>query len=296
VKRSVTEGERPLREAIGLYDEYTHGAMPRREFLARLARLAGSAAAASLLLPVLENRYAVAATVAADDPALETGRERFEAPGGGVDSYVAHARAGGAKRPAVVVIHENRGLNAHIEDVARRVALAGFLAIAPDALTASGGTPANEDEARRLIGELDRERAMGIYLSAVEYAESHPRGSGKAGCVGFCWGGGMSGRLAANSKALGAAVVFYGMPPSPEEASRVRVPLLLHYAGLDARINAAVPAFEQALKAARARYQLYTYDGVDHAFHNDTSAARYNAEAARLAWQRTVEFLTKELA
>jgi carboxymethylenebutenolidase len=284
------------REVIALYDEYTHEGMPRREFLARLARLAGSVAAASLLLPLLENRHAIAATVATDDPALETGRERFESPVGGVDAYVARPRAGDAKRPAVVVIHENRGLNAHIEDVARRVALAGFLAVAPDALSGSGGTPANEDEARRLIGELDREHAMSMYLSAVEYAESHPRGNGKAGSVGFCWGGGMSGRLAANSKALDAAVVFYGMPPAPEEAARVRVPLLLHYAGLDTRINAAVPAFEQALKAAGARYQLYMYDGVDHAFHNDTSTARYNAEAARLAWQRTVEFLTKELA
>ena len=264
--------------------------MPRRQFLARLARLAGSAAAASLLLPLLENRYAVAATVAVDDPALETGKERFDAPGGAVDAYVARPKAGDPKRPAVVVIHENRGLNAHIEDVARRVALAGFLAIAPDALTASGGTPANEDEARKLIGELDRERALGMYLSAVEYGEGHAHGTGKVGCVGFCWGGGMSGRLAANSKALDAAVVFYGMPPAPEEAARVRVPLLLHYAGLDTRINAAVPAFEQALKAAGAKYQLYTYDGVDHAFHNDTSAARYNARSrgARLAAHRRI--------
>ncbi len=300
MSRNVTEGERPLlqplRSAIDLYDEYTHGTMPRRQFLARLARLAGSAAAASLLLPLLENRYAIAATVAVDDPALQTGRERFDAPGGAVDAYVARPKAGNPKRPAVVVIHENRGLNAHIEDVARRVALAGFLAIAPDALTASGGTPANEDEARKLIGELDRERALGMYLSAVEYGEGHGHGTGKVGCVGFCWGGGMSGRLAANSKALDAAVVFYGMPPAPEEAARVRVPLLLHYAGLDTRINAAVPAFEQALKAAGAKYQLYTYDGVDHAFHNDTSTARYNGEAAALAWRRTVEFLTKELA
>ncbi len=299
MSRRVTEGERPLlkpfREAIDLYDEYTHAGMPRREFLARLARLAGSAAAASLLLPVLENRYAVAATVAVDDPALETGRERFDAPGGAIDTYVARPKSGEPKRPAVVVIHENRGLNAHIEDVARRVALAGFLAIAPDALTGSGGTPANEDEARRLIGELDRERALGVYLAAVEFADGHTRGTGRTGCIGFCWGGGMSGRLAANSKSLDAAVVFYGMPPAPEEAARVRVPLLLHYAGLDTRINAAVPAFEQSLKAAGARYQIFMYDGVDHAFHNDTSAARYNAEAAKLAWQRSVDFLTKEL-
>ncbi len=284
------------REVIALYDEYTHEGMPRRDFLARLARLAGGAAAASLLLPLLENSHAVAATVAVDDPALATGMERFDAPGGAVDAYVARPRSGDTKRPAVVVIHENRGLNSHIEDIARRMALAGFLAIAPDALTGSGGTPENEDEARKHIGELDRERALGTYLSALEFAQRHPHGTGKTGCVGFCWGGGISGRLAANSKTLDAAVVFYGMPPAPEEAARVRVPLLLHYAGLDTRINAAVPGFEQALKAAGARYQLFMYDGVDHAFHNDTSAARYNADAAKLAWQRTVDFLTKELA
>ena len=283
------------RRIIELYDEYTHEGMPRRDFLARLARLAGGTAAASLVLPLLENHYAAAATVAVDDPALAAGRERFDAPGGAVDAYVARPKAGDGRRPAVVVIHENRGLNAHIEDVARRLAIAGFLAIAPDALTASGGTPANEDEARRLIGELDGERTLGLYLAGVDYAGSHPHSTGKVGCVGFCWGGGMAGRLAANAKALDAAVVFYGMPPAPEEAARVRVPLLLHYAGLDTRINEAVPAFEQALKAVGARYALYMYDGVDHAFHNDTNAARYNAEAAQLAWQRTVEFLTKEL-
>jgi carboxymethylenebutenolidase len=284
------------REAIALYDEYTHGSMPRRDFLSRLARLAGGTAAASLLLPLLENRYAAAATVAPDDPALAAARERFGALDGDVVAYVARPRADPARRPAVVVIHENRGLNAHIEDVARRFAQAGFLAIAPDALTGSGGTPADEDEARRLIGELDRERALGIYLAAVDYADRHAHSTGKVGCVGFCWGGGMSGRLAANSKALDAAVVFYGMPPSAEEVARVGVPLLLHYAGNDARINAAVPAFQGALDYVGAGYELHMYDGVEHAFHNDTNAARYDAAAAKLAWQRTLDFLARELA
>ncbi len=281
---------------IGLYDEYTHGGMDRRDFLARLARLAGNAAAASLLLPLLENRYAAAATIAEDDSRVVTRRERFDGPAGEVTSYVAYPAAPPDRRPAVVVIHENRGLNAHIEDVARRLALAGFLAIAPDALSAAGGTPANEDEARRLIGELDREQALATYLAAVRFAAGHPRSTGKVGSVGFCWGGGMSGRLAANSQELDAAVVFYGMPPEAAEAARVHVPLLLHYAGRDARINAAVPAFESALKAAGAKYELHDYPDVDHAFHNDTNAARYNADAAALAWKRTVEFLTKNLA
>jgi carboxymethylenebutenolidase len=283
------------RRVIDLYDEYTHGTMPRRQFLSRLARLAGGTAAASLLLPLLENRYAEAATVAADDPALAAGRERFDAPGGGVDAYVARPKAAPDRRPAVIVIHENRGLNAHIEDVTRRLALAGFLAIAPDALSGGGGTPPDEDEARRRIGELDREQALGIYLAAARYADKHPHSSGKVGCVGFCWGGGMAGRLAASSAELDAAVAFYGMPPAPEEAARVRAPLLLHYAGNDARINAAVPAFEEALKAGGKRYQLFTYEGVEHAFHNDTNAARYDAAAAKLAWQRTFDFLKREL-
>ena len=179
--------------------------------------------------------------------------------------------------------------------VARRLAQAGLLAIAPDALSASGGTPQDEDLARKLIGELDREAALGVYLAAVRYSAKHRHGTGKVGCVGFCWGGGMAGRLAANSPELTAAVVFYGMPPAADEAARVHAPLLLNYAGLDTRINEAVPAFEAALRNAGRRYELYRYADVDHAFHNDTNAARYNAEAAALAWNRTVEFLSREL-
>lgn len=284
------------RHIIDLYDAYTHGTMPRREFLSRLARIAGSAAAASALLPLLENRYAQAATVAPDDPSIMAGRERFEGPAGPVNAYVVWPAKAQARQGAVVVIHENRGLNAHIEDVARRLAKAGLAAVAPDALSGSGGTPANEDEARKQIGELDRETALGIYLAAVRHAAQHPHGAGKVGCVGFCWGGGMSGRLAANSDELDAAVVFYGMPPAADEAARVRVPIMLHYAGRDERINAAVPAFDATLRASGARFEMHLYPDVDHAFHNDTNAARYNADAAQLAWRRTVEFLARELA
>ncbi len=283
------------RRAIELYDEFTHGTLPRRAFLARLGRIAGGAAAAAALLPLLENRYAVAATVAPDDPALASARESFDA-GGAVSCYVARPKAAPERRPAVIVIHENRGLNPHIEDVARRAALAGFLAIAPDALSGSGGTPANEDEARKLIGALPRETALGLYLAAVRYAASHPHSSGKVGCFGFCWGGGMAGRLAATSRELGAAVVFYGMPPAPEEATRVRVPVMMHYAGRDERINNAVPAFDAALRSISARYEMHFYADTDHAFHNDTNAARYNEVAAKLAWRRTIEFLARELA
>jgi carboxymethylenebutenolidase len=281
---------------IELYDEFTHGATPRREFLARLARIAGGAAAAAAILPLLENRYAIAATVAPDDPALVSGRESFEGPAGAVSCYVARPKAEPARRPAVVVIHENRGLNPHIEDVARRVARAGFLAVAPDALSGAGGTPADEDAARRLIGELHRDTALGIYLAAVRHAASHAQGTGRVGCVGFCWGGGMAGRLAVHSPELDAAVVYYGMPPGADEAARVRAPIMMHYAGRDDRINAAVPAFDAALRASGARYEMHYYADVDHAFNNDTNAARYNADAAKLAWRRTIEFLARELA
>lgn len=284
------------RHIIQLYDAYTHGGMDRREFLSRLARTAGGAAAAATLLPLLGNRYANAAVVAPDDPSIMAGRERFDGPAGTVNAYVVWPTKAPAHRGAVVVIHENRGLNAHIEDVARRLAKAGFAAVAPDALSGSGGTPANEDEARKLIGELDRDTALGIYLAAVRHAATHPHGQGKVGCVGFCWGGAMSGRLAAHAKELDAAVVFYGMPPDAGEAATIRVPLLLNYAGRDERINAAVPAFEETLKVIKARYELHVYADVDHAFHNDTNAARYNAAAAQLAWRRTLEFLARELA
>ena len=284
------------RQIIELYDQYTHGGLDRRAFLGGLARLAGSAAAAAALLPLLENRYAQAATVAADDPSLKTGWGRFDEPGGAVVYYAARLVKRPKRRPAVVVIHENRGLNEHIQDITRRLAKAGFLAIAPDALAVAGGTPKDADLARKMIGELDAEKTLGVYQAAVRHAATHEHSTGKVGCVGFCWGGAMAGRLAANSTELAAAVVYYGMPPSAEEAARVHVPLLLNYAGLDTRINTAVPAFEVALKAAGRRYELHTYPDVDHAFNNDTNAARYNADAAALAWKRTVDFLTRELA
>ena len=283
------------RQLIELYDEYTHGGLGRRDFLRRLGQIAGGAAAAAALLPLLENRCALAATVAQDDPALKTARAGFDGPAGRVACYVAHPADGSGRYAAVIVIHENRGLNAHIEDVARRLAMAGFLAIAPDALSGSGGTPADEDEARRRISALDTEAALGLYLAALRHAARHERGTGQVGCVGFCWGGGISGRLAARSTELTAAVVFYGMPPAAEEAAMIRVPLLLHYAGRDTRINDAVPVFEATLKAAGARYELHMVPDVDHAFHNDTNAARYNADAAKLAWHRTVAFFTREL-
>jgi carboxymethylenebutenolidase len=270
---------------IALYDEYTHAALPRRAFLQRLTRLAGGAAAAMALLPLLENAYAD--QVRRDDARLETGYLDY----GGIRCYVARPKATAGKLPAVVVIHENRGLNAHIEDVARRAALEGFAAVAPDLLSPRGGTPKDEDQARSMIAALDRAQTLANLLAVVNTLGE----SGKIGCVGFCWGGGMANQLAAHSDKLVAASPFYGEVPDALDVPRIKARLLLHYAERDARINTAVPAYEGALKAAGVQHAIHVYAGTDHAFHNDTAGARYNKEAAELAWQRTMAFLKDAL-
>jgi carboxymethylenebutenolidase len=279
---------------LALYDEFTHAPLPRREFVARLAKLVGGVSAALALLPALENDYARAAVVGQDDPRVEAGLVQIPAPAGPVRTYQARPRGEG-RRPGVVVIHENRGLNPYVEDVTRRLAVAGFLALAPDALSARGGTPADPDRAREWIGELDEADARALYLAAVEHARGHEAGTGRVGCVGFCWGGGMAGQLAVHAPALAVAVVFYGRPPASADVPRIRAALQLHYAGQDERINAGVPGFEAALRAAGVAYELHRYEGAQHAFHNDTSPARYDAAAAALAWQRTLDFLGRTL-
>jgi carboxymethylenebutenolidase len=279
---------------IDLYDAFTHGALERRDFLDRLGQVAGGAAAAAALLGVLQNDYAQASQIAENDPRLAAGTAEYDAAGTRVSGYLARPKGGG-RRPAVVVIHENRGLNPHIRDVARRLAVEGFLALAPDALSPLGGTPADEDKARELIGTLDRVQTVARLAAAVPYLASHPESNGKVGAVGFCWGGGMVNRLAAAGTALSAAVAYYGQTLPAEEVPRVSTPLLLHYAGRDERINAGIPAFEAALKEHEKPYQLFVYEGAQHAFNNDTNAARYDKSAAELAWGRTVEFLRKRL-
>ncbi len=194
-----------------------------------------------------------------------------------------------------MVIHENRGLNPHIEDVARRLAVEGFMAIAPDALSPLGGTPFDPDEARTLIRKLDGASTLKNYLAAVRFLKTHQQSTGKIGCMGFCWGGGMANQLAVNSPDLTAAVPFYGRQPAAKDVPKIKVPLLLHYAALDQRINKGIPAFETALKKAGVDYKKYMYEGAKHAFHNDTNAARYHKEAAQLAWQRTISFLKEKL-
>jgi carboxymethylenebutenolidase len=282
------------RRIIDLYDAFTHGHLDRRTFVARLARLAGGAAAAAALMPLLVNDYARAAMIEADDPRLAIDKVTYEADGTAISGYLARPK-GGEKRPAVVVIHENRGLNPHIQDVARHLAVDGFLALAPDALSSLGGTPADEDQARQMQSGLAPEAALAAYVGAVAYLAAHPESNGKVGAVGFCWGGGMANRLAAAGTALAAAVPYYGSQLSADQVPSVTAPLLLHYAGLDQRINAGIAAHIAALTAAGKPHEVHIYEGANHGFNNDTGS-RYDEAAAALAWERTVAFLKRELA
>ncbi len=279
---------------IDLYDEYTHAPLDRRVFLARLAQLTGSTAAAIALVPLLEANQARAALVSPEDQRLETGRTAYAGATGDIKAYMARPQ-GAAKLPAVIVIHENRGLNPHIEDVTRRITLEGFLVLAPDLLSPAGGTPENEDTARDMIGKLDGQQTVQNLVSAITFLEKHANGNGKVGAVGFCWGGGIVGDLAVNAPDLDAGVVYYGPQPKETDVEKIKAPLLLHYAGQDTRINEGIPAFEEALKKANKPYTLYIYEGAQHAFNNDTSEARYNKSAAEQAWSRTIAFFKEHL-
>jgi len=279
-------------EIINLYDEYTHKPLARHEFLRRLAMLAGGTAAAMTLLPLLESNYAQAATVQEDD--LFTERISYTGVTGPVQAYVARPKKAD-KYAAVIVIHENRGLTPHIEDVTRRAARAGYLAIAPNALSPLGGTPANEDEARQLFTKLKPEESLQNFIKVTDYLPSRPDYNGHMGCVGFCWGGGIANQLAVNVPSLRAAVAFYGRQPDAADVPKIKAAVQLHYGGLDERVNAGIPAYEEAMKKAGTRYELYVYEGANHAFHNDTAPTRYNEAAAKLAWGRTVDFFKREL-
>ncbi len=276
-----------------LYEEYERGSLDRRQFLAKLAVLAGGAAAATALLPALESGRAAAQVVSKDDSRLETGYIKYPGATGEVRAYSARPK-GGAKLAGVIVIHENRGLNPHTEDIARRLALEGFMAIAPDALSPFGGTPENPDEARPLFQKLDREANTKNFTAAVAYLKTHPQATGKVGCMGFCWGGGVTNQVAVNAPDLVAAVPFYGSQPAAEDVPKIKAAMVIHYAGDDARINAGIPAFEEALKKAGIDYKIYMYEGAGHAFMNDTGT-RYHKEAAPLAWERTIAFLKEKL-
>jgi carboxymethylenebutenolidase len=283
-------------EIIQLYDEYTHERLDRRIFMDRLARMAGGTAAAAALLPVLQANQAKAAIVPPEDPRLQTERVTFPGAAGDVQGYLARPADAAGALPGVVVLHENRGLNPHIEDVARRLALEGFVALAPDFLSPQGGTPADEDQAREMISQLDQQHTVQNALAAVEFLEGHEATSDKAGVVGFCWGGALANQVAINSTNVDAVVPFYGRQPPSSEVSKIQAPVLLHYAGLDERINAGIPEYEQALKDAGVDYTIHMYEGANHAFHNDTSEARYDPQAAELAWSRTIDFFKQHLS
>jgi carboxymethylenebutenolidase len=274
---------------LELHDVYAKGSLDRREFFKKAARLAGGTAAVSALLPFLESGTALAQVVPQDDPRLRVENIRYPGATGEMKAYFARPK-GEAKLPGVIVIHENRGLNPHTEDVARRVALGGYLAIAPDALSPFGGTPANPSEAQPLFQKLDAPSNIKNFVAAVQYLKTHPQATGKVGCMGFCWGGGITNQVAVNSPDLAAAVPFYGMQPSLEDVPKIKASMLIHYAGNDERINAGIAAFEEALKTAGVKYRIFMYEGAGHAFFNDTNPGRYNKEAAELAWRRTIDF------
>lgn len=284
---------RVRQQAIELYDRFTHEGLDRRDFMSRMVALAGSVAAAEALIGSISASPAAAAVVPEDDRRLTTRTMTFEKPAG-YRAYVAEPRSRSLKA-TVLVIHENRGLNEHIRDVARRVALAGYRAVAPDFLSPAGGTPANEDAAREMIGKLDLAAATSAGVTMLEELAKGSRG-GKVGAVGFCWGGAYVNRLAvAAGDKLGAGVVFYGPAPDPSEAPKVQAPLLIHLASLDNRVNQTSFPWVTALRHAGKPVTFYLYEGVNHAFHNDTSAERYNKAAAELAWSRTLRFFRGSL-
>ena len=280
---------------IALYDEYTHAPLPRRVFLERLVALAGSSAAAAALLPMLDNNYANAAVVEPNDSRIGAEVVRIALPGGTMTAYVATPKDGPARRGGIVVIHENRGLNPHIRDIARRLAVAGFTAAAVDMLYPQGGTPADEDKAREMFSRVDRNAAVRDLAAVVDWMKARPDSNGKVGVVGFCWGGAMANLLATASPALVAAVPFYGSAPPTSDVAKIRAKLLIHYAGNDPRVNATWPDYDAALKAAGVDHRAYFYEGAEHGFNNDTAGARYDAAAADLAWTRTLAFFEANL-
>jgi carboxymethylenebutenolidase len=280
---------------LDLFDRYVHGLVDRRGFLDGAAKFAVGGVTAAMLLDALSPRFAEAQQVPKDDKRLHSESVEYAAPAGSGKARGYLVRPTGKKKlPAVLVVHENRGLNPHIEDVARRIALEGFVAFAPDALAPLGGYPGDEDKARALFQKLDQAKTREDFLAAVAYLKQRSDVTGKVGVVGFCYGGGIANMLATRVPDLGAAVPFYGMQPPAEDVAKIKAPLLIHYAANDERINAGIPAFQAALDAAKVKYQLFKYPGTQHGFNNDTTP-RYDKEAAALAWKRTIEFFKKNL-
>ncbi|MES2012282.1 MAG: dienelactone hydrolase family protein [Pseudomonadota bacterium] len=284
-------------EVLSLFDQYVHGQMTRRGFLKGAAKFALAGVTAAGLLESLSPRFAEAQQVKGDDLRIKASYVEYPSPNGygKVRGYLVQPAEAKGKLPTVLVVHENRGLNPHIEDIARRLALDGFIAFAPDALFPLGGYPGDEDKARELFPKLDQAKTREDFVAAANALKTLPEGNGKVGVVGFCYGGGIANFLATRLPDLAAAVPFYGNQPSAEEAAKIKAPLLIHYAGADERINAGWPKYEAALKAAGVSYQTYIYSGVQHGFNNDTTP-RFDAAAASLAWDRTIGFLNQNLS
>ena len=292
----MARNEKYDRRVMQLFDGYVHGQISRRQFLESATKITASATAAAAIFASLSPDYALAVEVDPDDKSITTSYKKYASPkGAGVMSgYFARPALIQHKLPAVVVVHENRGLNPYIEDVARRLAVAGFIAFAPDALTPLGGYPGNDDDGRTLQRKRDRDEMVEDFAAAVEFVAGHPDCTGKVGSVGFCFGGGMSMRMAVRIPTLAAAVAYYGRHPDPTEVTLIKAPLMLHHGELDERVNASWPDFEKALQAANANYVNYEYADANHGFHNDTTP-RYDQAAARLSWKRTTEFFTRHL-
>ncbi|OYU39995.1 MAG: dienelactone hydrolase [Pseudorhodobacter sp. PARRP1] len=284
-------------ELLELYDFYAHGKISKREFLEKAGRFTVGGLTAAAVLGMMSPNYALAEQVSFNDPEIVADYVTYPSPNGNGDvrGYLVRPAAAAGKLPAVVVVHENRGLNPYIEDVARRLAKAGFLALAPDGLSSVGGYPGNDEEGKALQAKVDPEKLMNDFFAAIEWMMAHEASTGKVGITGFCYGGGVSNAAAVAYPELGGAVPFYGMQPKSEDVAKIKCPLLLHYGELDTRVNEGWPAYEAALKAAGTRYEAFIYPGVNHGFHND-STPRYDKAAAELAWERTVAFFRANLA
>lgn len=281
---------------LELFDGYVHGTLSRRQFLDQAAVITASSVTAAALLSALSPNYALAQQVDPGDGSITVSYQHYDSPQGAGDmrGYLAVPAGSQEKNPGVLVIHENRGLNPYIEDVTRRAAKAGFIAFAPDALTPLGGYPGNDDDGRAMMRERDRNEMLEDFVAAARYLQNHDACTGRVGCVGFCYGGAVSNALAVRVPDLGAAAPYYGRQPDPEDVGKIKAPLLIHYAGLDERVNAGWPEYEKALKAAGKSFEVHFYDDTSHGFHNDTTP-RYDKAAAALSWQRTIEFFRKNL-
>jgi carboxymethylenebutenolidase len=281
---------------IDAYDDYTHLTLDRRRFMERLTALAGSGAAAAAIAPLLAANSASAEIIASNDDRIVARDVVYGGSSGEMKGYLVRPKEATGPLGSVIVIHENRGLNPHIRDVARPMALEGFIALAPDFLSPAGGTPDNEDQAREMIGKLDPAVTVANAEASLKFLTELDGANGKVGAIGFCWGGGLVNRFATKSPELKAGVAYYGAQPPAEDVPAIKAAMMMHYGGLDERINAGIDAYRKALEAAGKTFEIHVYDGANHAFNNDTSAARYDKAAADLAWQRTVDFLRTNLA